>query len=68
MLYLHNFHYPQAAAAFRDAQQLDPGRRADARRSYALAAKNFAHADSSAMPTLTKLRARLDVEAPPATR
>ncbi|MDQ2766763.1 MAG: hypothetical protein M3Y30_06365, partial [Gemmatimonadota bacterium] len=25
MLYLHNFHYPQAAAAFREAQQLDPG-------------------------------------------
>src|SRR3569832_531123 len=25
MLYLHNFHYPQAAAAFREAQALDPG-------------------------------------------
>ena len=25
MLYLHNFHYPQAAAAFREAQSLDPG-------------------------------------------
>ncbi|HEV7705095.1 MAG TPA: hypothetical protein VGO46_12425, partial [Gemmatimonadaceae bacterium] len=25
MLYLHNFHYPQAAAAFREAQRLDPG-------------------------------------------
>ena len=25
VLYLHNFHYPQAAAAFRDAQRLDPG-------------------------------------------
>ncbi len=24
MLYLHNFHYPQAAQAFRDAQALDP--------------------------------------------
>jgi hypothetical protein len=25
MLYLHNFHYPQAAAAFREAQALDSG-------------------------------------------
>ncbi len=25
MLYLHNFHYPQAAAAFREAQSLDSG-------------------------------------------
>lgn len=25
ILYLHNFHYPQAAAAFRRAQALDPG-------------------------------------------
>ena len=25
MLYLHNFHYPQAAASFREAQKLDPG-------------------------------------------
>ena len=25
MLYLHNFHYPQAAVAFREAQALDPG-------------------------------------------
>jgi len=25
MLYLHNFHYPQAAAAFREAQALDAG-------------------------------------------
>jgi len=25
VLYLHNFHYPQAAAAFREGQKLDPG-------------------------------------------
>ncbi|MEO7039598.1 MAG: hypothetical protein ABI446_09075 [Gemmatimonadaceae bacterium] len=25
MLFMHNFHYPQAAAAFREAQTLDPG-------------------------------------------
>ncbi|MEO6209474.1 MAG: hypothetical protein ABIQ10_05030 [Gemmatimonadaceae bacterium] len=25
MLYLHNFHYPQAAASFREAQALDSG-------------------------------------------
>lgn len=25
VLYLHNFHYPQAAAAFQEAQRLDPG-------------------------------------------
>ncbi|HEX6039708.1 tetratricopeptide repeat protein [Longimicrobium sp.] len=25
VLYLHNFHYPQAAEAFREAQRLDPG-------------------------------------------
>lgn len=25
MLYMHNFHYPEAAAAFREAQRLDPG-------------------------------------------
>jgi tetratricopeptide (TPR) repeat protein len=44
------------------------GQRVDARRSYALAAKNFAHADSAATPQLAKLRARLDARAPSATR
>ena len=48
--------------------QADLGQRANARRSYALAAKNLTRADSAATPALAKLRARLDAQAPSATQ
>jgi tetratricopeptide (TPR) repeat protein len=48
--------------------QVELRQRTDARKSYALAAKNLAHADGAATTALAKLRARLDAEAPPATR
>jgi tetratricopeptide (TPR) repeat protein len=48
--------------------QAELGERADARRSYARAAKNLAHAESAATVELAKLRARLDATTSPATR
>ena len=48
--------------------QAELGQRADARRSYALAAKNLVRADSSATSALAKLRLRLDAGESPVVR
>lgn len=54
--------------AARGGAQLEMGARADAWRTNFLAAKNFAGADSAAMPALASLRARLDAPASSAPR
>jgi tetratricopeptide (TPR) repeat protein len=48
--------------------QADLGQRAEAHRTFLLAAKNLAHADNGAVPELTKLRTRVGAPEPTASR